>query len=185
MPPVYKNQKYIYKVDKSSIGATVDKLTGLSESEISSFFQKQGGMVRYYPAQVGENTSFYTSPSNVATSFKFDRYASSHGPSNVSDPVRRLCGLFWTQEELQKDQKVDLTISNHIAYFRSVVDEHNIPMSANFTSYRKSSESALSSEEWVILGVNQNMLSKPGDYHSILQSELPGTVYEDFSVSLP
>ena len=179
---------YQYGVTSSDLTKKLEQLSVMTTVEVVDYLRNVGTVLdqRYYSAQVGDNQRFYASTSNVATHFKFQNYETTTGPSQVTDPVRRACGLYWTQEEVQSGKALDQSVSKHVAYFRSVVDDEKIPMNAQFTSYRNTLEGTLNTEEWVLLSVNDQYLSRTNEYNSLLSSSVElGKVYEDFTFSAP
>ena len=179
---------YTYKVEKPVLTEMLNKVSIMPESEIHKFLKKHGNFTKslYYAPVVGENFVFHSSYYNASLYFKHTEYDTFNGPSTVIDPVRRLCGLFWTQEYVQKENsKSNSNFYGNIAYFSSVVDEEKIPMKVNFTSFKKTSQDSLESEEWIFLGTNKSKLSKSSEYFSLIDENVQRTVYEDFTFSMP
>ena len=184
VPPL----NYTYKVEKPLLTETLNKLSVMQGSQIQKFLENHGNHSnkRYYSPIVGENFDFHTSYNNSGMYFNYQDYATSNGPSTILDPIRRLCGLFWTQEYVQKSNSRYNSVNfSNIAFFRSVVDESHIPMTVNFTSYKKSSEDSLESEEWVLLNTNVSHLSKDEEYRSLIEDNVFDRTYEDFTFSGP
>lgn len=175
-----------YETEKPVIRETLEHLSLVEEYDEVRFVESLGRLPdRYYSAQLGDNSRFCATMGSTATYFNYRQYEKGNSPAQVFDPVRRLSGLYWTQQEVQNQENVNAATSMHVVHFRSTVDDEYIPLSVTFTNMFKSAEGSLESEEWVLLRVADNYLGTELGDLSFIENLNASTVYEDFTYSAP
>ena len=175
-----------HEMEKSAVEETLDTLSLVEEYNEAKFIGSLGHLPnKYYSAQLGENSRFCAAMGSTATYFNYKQYREGNIPHQVKDPIRRLSGLYWTQQEVQSGANVDSATSMHVVHFRSIVPDNYIPLKAAFTNMFKSTEGSLESEEWVLLRVEDDYLGTELGDLSFIDSLNASTVYEDFTYSAP
>lgn len=175
-----------HEMEKSAVQETLDTLSLVDEYNEAKFIESLGHLPnKYYSAQLGENSRFCATMDSTATYFNYKQYKEGNIPHQVKDPIRRLSGLYWTQQEVQSGANVDSATSMHVVHFRTAANDKYIPLKAAFTNMFKSTEGSLESEEWVLLRVEDNYLGTELGDLSFIDSLNASTVYEDFTYSAP